>query len=170
MKTLTVTFVLLTLLVASCLQDDPDFDFGTDFPIRTTEEAYDYSVENLNIACEGDDFLFETSIPSDLEPDENGFYGNKGVTIIDGEPKIIAYLTFTGCQITTEYDDQGRPKSGTFAYRLRFDPNNGHINEQSCNWDLYPEQCPKDESGEYILIRGIPYSDNPLYETYINLQ
>jgi len=154
-----VVAVLLALLAWS---------FHSKYPITTGTEIKQYSYDVLGVPCDPP-WIYESTIgyTDSMEPDEFGYYGLRGTTVIDGKVKIVGYMTHAECIIIDSYDDQGRPKNGTFAWRLRFDPNNGWIKEETCNWERV-NNCPRDENGEYIWIRN-DFSENPNYLKYRSL-
>lgn len=58
-----------------------------------------------------------------------------------------------GCDIITSYDTEGRPEESVQVMRLIFNPTDSYITEMVCDYETYPDLCPKDIDGEYIWIR-----------------
>ena len=150
------------------------------------------NIPDIDIPCEGPDCIFESTIEYAGIPkeytDENGvvhtLYGLPATTLIDGESKIVSFQVFAECRTITERDEQGRPKSGSFKYRLNYDPNNDFIHKFSTadmGWTC--NECDKwfNVLGDN---KGCPYCDsldlkldwieewvdkNPNYEFYKTL-
>ncbi|MDX1279017.1 hypothetical protein [Oceanihabitans sediminis] len=169
-KTMMVLMALFLMLMTACNFEPEKPAKEYEFPLNTTSGSKLFSLDVMEMECNRTDWEFQTSIRDNAEPDEYGYYGSRGTSIIDGKSEIVGYMDFAECIITLERDENGLPLSGTFAFRLQFDPNNGWIRTQSCNWDYLPDDCPVDENGNYINIRGLPSSDNPDYEAYLALQ
>jgi len=146
-----------------------DFPARSRFPITTGQEVRDYALDIMEIPCDGPDMYISSSVEftERMKPDEFGYYGLRATTIIDGKVRIVGYTTFAECVVVEERYPDGKPKSGTFLWRVRFDPNNGWVQQAICNWDL-TDDCPTDENGEYIWInRG--FKENPDYQKYLQL-
>jgi len=163
-KILFALFVIAVLAIVASLQIP-----SGKFPIRTGEEIKDYAYEVLGLPCEGENVYYESSInyTDQMEPDEFGYYGLRATSVIDGKVRIVGYITFAECRVVDEYYPDGRPKKGTFLWRLYFDPNNGWIQQETCNWERL-DNCPKDENGEYIWINR-DFKENPDYQKYLQL-
>lgn len=159
-------------------QETPlDVDYFTiasyveDLPITTEEAMTELANEKLGtvfLACTGENMEKWTSWTDyEIVPDEHGMYGNKGTTVINGKSEIVTYIMFSECQVTTEWDDEGNPLSGTFLYRFNFDPNNGWVETLTCNYQAY-DNCPvNSETGEYINFRNV--GQNPDRLNYMEL-
>ena len=127
--------------------EEPSFE-----PLKTSFEVRDFAVGEL-FPCvyEGDDpdveYRYQSTDDFPLPLDEYGYYGYPSTTV---RPDATGRLV---------------PASGHQVWRLIVDPNNGWIQELVCDYNTFPDKCPKDENGEYIWIRESPF-DNPDAETY----
>ena len=142
-------------------------------PVNSETRAVGFTNAILEFPCEGlssDGFplTFSTSVPYDQEVNEYGYYGNRVTTLIDGESTIVGFVSFVECFVTNEWYDEEhtKPKSGSVVYQLNFDPNNGYIAEEICDYITYPDFCPKDENGEFVFIGYRGWKENLDYETY----
>jgi hypothetical protein len=147
-----------------------------EYPILTRADVnktlelitYEKGIPEIDIPCEGPDCIFESTIheagiPVEYE-DENGIthtlYGHPGTTLINGETKIVTFQVWAECRTITERYPDGRPKKGSFKYRLNYDPNNDFVHKFSTadmqpgevieewvdknpNYDFYKTLIPK---------------------------
>lgn len=168
-------------------------------PIVSLEALSTFTNDLLGIACDRENWTLETTVGLSNDTDIYGYYGNRGSMIVNGTPHIVAYISFAECKIATEFYPEendslitsaaplyfyiegdnvpswvyhtleATPSGGTFAYRLSFDPNNGYIYQQTCNYNFLPDECPKDENGTYVWIDDYDPVKNPNYEAYFTL-
>lgn len=177
--------MLLTFTACTCLTDDIptetlengtiEKDLSTEsvwIPISAQGKHKEYVTNVTQIPCEEENMIYEDGFMYNPihTPDEYGYYGYKGTTLINGSSKIVQYKEWFECKLIEEYDENGFPKSGTFLYRLEYDPNNGFIYKHLCNYEnkLVKHSCPKNESGDYIQI-DVNIKTNPNYNTYLAL-
>jgi len=152
------------------VEDDLFGDFN---PISTEARAIEYTNELMTFPCEGLSpggfpLSFRSSIPYDQEMNEYGLYGNRATTMIDGMPTIVGFMSFSECFTTEEWYDENKttPKSGHMVFQLNFDPNNGYIMQQTCNYIIYPDYCPKYDNGSFVFIPYHDWKDNPNSDMY----
>jgi len=113
------------------------------------------------------------------EEEFNGkvYYGYKGTSLIDNKSEIVTFTMDEECRITLEYDEQGRPKMGTFLFDLSYDPNNGWVRVFICNYNILGDEClkcddttPEDDCYDgYVNVHFKGMDKNPDYEEYLSL-
>jgi hypothetical protein len=160
-KLIGVIVAFMMLFIAGCW--DPQVP-----AINDNERSYYFVDDQLNLSCNQTNWYWESNVFGVLIPDENGYYGSPMTTVINETNEILGYLIFGECIVVLEYSEDGTRSSGTFAYRVMVDPNNGWVMRQTCNYEL-PEMvdiCPKNSTGNYTHIdRWV--TENPAYETYL---
>lgn len=144
-----------------------DVPVPEEYPLTNMAEVVS-KAEMVLPPCDGVDWYIQDAT-SDLPVDGFGYYGYRATTIIDGESRIVGYVAFAECIIVLERNPDGTEKSGTFAWRYQIDPNNGYVVMDTCNYDLLPDECPKNPDGSYVWVWN-DFSDNPDYETYMGLE
>ena len=175
---------LFIALVATCIvlcsegmnvpvDDNPLTEF---LPVNTEARMVGFTNELIGFPCEGlspDGFPLteQSTLIFESVADEYGYFGARGTTLLDGVPKIVQYTELVECRTTEEWYDveQTKPKSGHMVFQLMFDPNNGWIQQQQCDYFKYPAHCPKDDNGNFVFIGRQSPLDNPDSETYQTL-
>lgn len=182
MKTTNIGYILAVIVILavgifSLVKCSIPYDTPVPFvsePLTTQAAVNAFAVGTLNLTCDRDDFVFQTTdelpMPSEQFQTSEGemitLYGYKGV----GTGGLHGFIAFSECLWVKEWqtiiingEEKTVPKSGTFAFRLELDPNNKWIKTQVCNPEAYGSQCDKIES----INRNLP--DNPDYKFYRNL-
>lgn len=98
-------------------------------PIETWEESYKFTENQFGstFECEGDYFV-ETKLSGNL-PTSDGNYGYP----LQSAFGICGYMIQVECMKITSVNPDGSPATGTFAYQVQFDPNDGHIYRRVCD-------------------------------------
>ena len=169
-----ITAIIISVIALIVVLSSGPIDVNDFTPITTEAQAKEFVNTFINFPCEGTSpdgykMVFRTSIPYDNHPDEFGYYGNKGTTVIDGVSKIVTYDSFAECYVITDYYPDGTEKSGHMVYQLYFDPNNGWVQAETCDYVHYPDKCPKDSNGDYVFIGMRDSRDNPDTKIYQKL-
>jgi hypothetical protein len=161
-QALLITGIACVLIIALAVKLEPEETGPT--PIKTAAEAQQFSNDLLGFECTGENMRFTTTIQEDATKNEYGYYGNPGWRVLEGEEKIVTFISFAECLDTNNQQEQKT------IYQLMFNPNNHWILQQTCDYINYPDQCPKDENGDYIWIGVRDTLNDPDTETYQTIQ
>ena len=115
----------------------PELPDEVTLPINTWEEAALFTNQIFGgFRCEGG-FVYDNLLTGEIGK-QCDKYGST-MTTLASDWKSILYLgniVMTECRHIESVNEQGRPLSGSMAYSVRFDPNDGYLYEVWCNDEL----------------------------------
>ena len=153
--------------------------------LSTLEFVQDYMEEAFDLTMDGEDEIFESSIPYQKEKNEYGFYGGPMSTVEDGENMVIGMISMVECRVVDEYEEVTgitdpekcrkawgkikdgkcmRPSSGHIKFSFRFDPNNGFIYMLYIHPDFVTPKTKAIADKYYGQMK--PAEENPDFDLY----
>jgi hypothetical protein len=149
--------------------------------LSTAEFVREWLEEVFGLTMDGEDEIFQTSIPHIKEVNKYGYLGAPISTVIDGVEMCVGFVAMAECNVITEYEETDmteencdkrfgkwkdgkcmRAKSGHGKFRFEFDPNNGFVYYLSIHPDFVTE-----ETKDLVMEDRLPFTANPDFETYL---